>query len=95
MQRSRPCCILVLLYCSDWAFLLLCDFVIFRLESSKLFPPSFSKKVDLRKVNLEVMKPWVESKTQELLGFEDEVVVEYVMGMLESEENQPVSKRSP
>ncbi|PWN23372.1 PWI domain-containing protein [Microstroma glucosiphilum] len=60
-----------------------------QLESSKLFPPSYSKKVDLRKVNLEVMKPWVESKTQELLGFEDEVVVEYVMGMLESEENQP------
>lgn len=41
------------------------------------------------------MKPWVESKTQELLGFEDEVVVEYVMGMLESEENQPVSTEHP
>ncbi|CAO1621360.1 unnamed protein product [Sympodiomycopsis kandeliae] len=60
-----------------------------QLENSGSFPPTFNKKVDLRKVSLQVLKPWIENKLQELLGFEDDVVVEYVMGQLESEENQP------
>ncbi|KAI0034658.1 PWI domain-containing protein [Vararia minispora EC-137] len=52
------------------------------------FPPEFDKKVDMRKVNLEVLRPWVAKKVVELLGMEDELVVEYAMGLLE-DESQP------
>ncbi|KAL0067473.1 hypothetical protein AAF712_005461 [Marasmius tenuissimus] len=47
------------------------------------FPPEFDKKVDMRKVNLNVIRPWIAKKVVELVGFEDEVVVEYAMGLLE------------
>lgn len=43
----------------------------------------------MRKVNIEVIRPWVAKKVVELVGFEDEVVVEYAMGLLE-DESQPV-----
>lgn len=44
----------------------------------------------MRKVELSVMKPWIAKKVIELLGFEDEVVIEYVCGLLEDAAN-PVS----
>lgn len=40
-------------------------------------------QVDMKKVNLQVIKPWIAKKVTELVGFEDEVVVEYAMGLLE------------
>lgn len=43
----------------------------------------------MRKVNLEVIRPWVVKKVIELVGFEDEVVVEYAMGLLEDNQ-EPV-----
>ena len=46
----------------------------------------------MRKVELSVMKPWIAKKTMDLLGFEDEVVIEYVSGLLEDEAN-PVRGR--
>ena len=45
----------------------------------------------MRKVELAVMRPWITKKVVELVGFEDEVVVEYVMGLLE-DKAQPVRK---
>lgn len=48
-----------------------------------------STKVDMRKVNLQVIRPWIAKKVVELVGFEDEVVVEYAMGLLEDKQ-QPV-----
>ena len=45
--------------------------------------------MDIRKVNLNVIRPWVAKKIVSLIGFEDEVVVEYAMGLLE-DESQPV-----
>ena len=47
----------------------------------------------MRKVNLQVIRPWVVKKVVELVGFEDEVVVEYAMGLLE-DDSQPVRLRS-
>ncbi|EED77207.1 predicted protein, partial [Postia placenta Mad-698-R] len=47
-----------------------------------------SAQVDMRKVNLTVIRPWVVKKIIELVGFEDEVVVEYAMGLLE-DDSQP------
>ena len=51
---------------------------------------TLSFQVDMRKVNLSVIRPWVVKKIVELVGFEDEVVVEYAMGLLE-DDSQPVS----
>ncbi|KAI0066869.1 PWI domain-containing protein [Artomyces pyxidatus] len=54
-----------------------------KLLKTMKFPSQFDKKVDMRKVNLDVIRPWVAAKVVELVGFEDEVVVEYAMGLLE------------
>ncbi|EEA19128.1 PWI domain mRNA processing protein, putative [Talaromyces marneffei ATCC 18224] len=48
------------------------------------FPPEFSKKVDMTKVNIEVMKKWIAGKLSELLGDEDDVIIELCFGLLES-----------
>jgi len=39
----------------------------------------------MEKVNLDVIKPWITKKLIEILGFEDDVVMQYVLNMLESE----------
>ncbi|KAL1948855.1 hypothetical protein VTO73DRAFT_10661 [Trametes versicolor] len=56
-----------------------------KLLKTMKFPPEFEKKVDMRKVNLSVIRPWIVKKVIELVGFEDEVVVEYAMGLLEDD----------
>lgn len=43
------------------------------------FPPSFATKVDMRKVNATVMRSWMAKEVTILLGFEDEVVIEYAV----------------
>ena len=48
----------------------------------------------MRKVNLSVIRPWIAKKIVELIGIEDEVVVEYAMGLLEDEQ-QPVCLSFP
>ncbi|GAA6050157.1 hypothetical protein JCM3770_000429 [Rhodotorula araucariae] len=57
------------------------------LLSKTSFPPSFNTKVDIRKVEMAVMKPWITKKVIELLGFEDDVLLEYVFSLLEDNEN--------
>lgn len=47
----------------------------------------------MRKVNMNVIRNWVINKIVELVGFEDEVVVEYAMGLLE-DDSQPVRPAS-
>ncbi|KAN0125559.1 hypothetical protein V8E52_000766 [Russula decolorans] len=59
-----------------------------KLLKSIKFPPQFDTKVDMRKVNLQVIRPWVAKKVVELVGFEDEVLIEYAMGLLE-DKSQP------
>lgn len=39
----------------------------------------------MRKVNMSVIRAWVVNKIGELIGMEDEVLVEYAMGMLEND----------
>lgn len=47
----------------------------------------------MRKVELSVIKPWIANKVKELLGFEDDIVVEYVNGLLE-DDAEPVSSHN-
>ncbi|RKK30125.1 hypothetical protein BFJ66_g1535 [Fusarium oxysporum f. sp. cepae] len=54
-----------------------------RLLKSTRFPPEFSQKVDMQKVNLQVMKKWIASKISDILGSEDDVVIELVFNLIE------------
>lgn len=46
-------------------------------------------QVDTSKVDLNVMRPWVTKRITEILGMEDEVVVEFVINQLEGEKVSP------
>lgn len=54
-----------------------------KLLLSTKFPAEFSQKVDIQKVNVEVIRPWISDEVQRMLGFEDEVVIELVSSMLQ------------
>lgn len=56
-----------------------------KLMKEMKFSESLTKKVDMTKVRLEVIKPWVTEKITTILGIEDDVVIEYVFNQLEAE----------
>ncbi|KAJ3116455.1 hypothetical protein HDU96_009618 [Phlyctochytrium bullatum] len=56
-----------------------------KLLKSMKFPAIYNTKVDLKKVKLSAMKPWITKKVIEIVGMEDEVVVGYVFQLLEAE----------
>lgn len=41
------------------------------------------------RVNLDVLKPWITAKLNEILGLEDDVVIEYVFSQLEEKSLNP------
>ncbi|KAI0553619.1 PWI domain-containing protein [Xylaria curta] len=47
------------------------------------FPPEFNQKVDMQKVNLQVMKKWIASRISEILGSEDDVVIELCFNLID------------
>lgn len=47
----------------------------------------FDLKVDLSKVNVDTMKPWIATRITELLGMEDDVIIEFVYNQLENRVN--------
>ncbi|KAI0009744.1 hypothetical protein F4779DRAFT_617240 [Xylariaceae sp. FL0662B] len=47
------------------------------------FPLEFNQKVDMQKVNHQVMKKWIASKISEILGSEDDVVTELCFNLIE------------
>ncbi|CAJ2678903.1 unnamed protein product [Trifolium pratense] len=55
-----------------------------KLLKSQKFAPELEHLVDTTKVNMEVMKPWITRKVTELLGFEDEVLINFIHGLLEA-----------
>jgi len=60
-----------------------------KLMSQMTFPPEYKLEVDLKKVTLSVMKPWISQRVIELMGFEDEVVIDLVYNMLENNTTKP------
>lgn len=60
-----------------------------KLLKTMTFPEVLEKSVDFKKVSLESMKPWIEKRVTEDLGFEDDVVVNLVQNLLEEEEVNP------
>ncbi|KAK4196895.1 PWI domain-containing protein, partial [Triangularia verruculosa] len=55
-----------------------------KLLKSTKFPPEFNQKVDMTKVNLQVMKKWIAGRITEILSNEDDVVIELVFNLIES-----------
>ncbi|CAO3650756.1 unnamed protein product [Cunninghamella blakesleeana] len=53
------------------------------------FPSEFDQKVNIKKVNLDVIKPWVSNRITQILGLEDDVVVDFTFGLLEEEKPDP------
>lgn len=50
---------------------------------SKLeFPDCFSTKVNIHKVNLSVMENWIDTKVNTILGFEDDIIVQLIVNLL-------------
>ena len=45
------------------------------------FPAEYSIKVNLTKVNWDVMRPWIAQRVTELLGVEDDVLIGYIFGL--------------
>jgi serine/arginine repetitive matrix protein 1 len=37
----------------------------------------------MRKVNMDVLRPWIANRVTELLGFEDEVLINFIYGLLD------------
>jgi len=52
------------------------------------WPPEFSTKVDIKKVDLTVINPWIHRKIVEYLGDEDELLINFIISALE----QPLEK---
>ena len=45
-------------------------------------------QVDMRKVNVDTLKPWITQKVTEYLKFEDDVVIEFIHNQLEERVNK-------
>ena len=55
-----------------------------KLYASKSFPKEFAEKVDMTRVSLDAIRPWIENRVTQLLGDEDEIVNEYCIAQLEA-----------
>lgn len=48
-----------------------------------MITPPLCSQVDVSKVKMDVMKPWIATRVTELLGFEDEVLINFIYGLLD------------
>jgi len=46
------------------------------------FPEHFDTKVDMSKVSVDVLKPWIRRRITEFVGFEDDITINYCMSQL-------------
>merc|ERR1712202_124616 len=53
------------------------------------FEDVLAKKIDMSKVKVDVLKPWITKRTTEMLKIEDDVVVEFIFNQLEEKEPDP------
>lgn len=54
-----------------------------KLMKTMKFADNLEKKIDMKKIQLEVMKPFITQKLNNLMPIEDEVIIEYVFSQLE------------
>merc|ERR1711913_130964 len=60
-----------------------------KLMKQMKFEDILAKKVDMTKVKLDVLKPWITKRISEMLKMEDDVVVEFIFNQLEEKEPDP------
>ncbi|KAG9244458.1 hypothetical protein BJ878DRAFT_506131 [Calycina marina] len=56
------------------------------------FPIEFNQKVDIQKVNADLMKKWMAGRIQEILGSDDDVVIELCFGLFEGARHPDIKK---
>jgi len=54
-----------------------------KLMKQMTWPPEFSTKVDIKKVDLTVINPWIHRKIIDILGEEDELLINFIISALE------------
>jgi PWI domain len=59
--------------------------LIAKMQKAGKFAAILDTKIDIKKVNIDIISKWVSEKTIEVLGFEDEIVINLVINMLQSE----------
>ncbi|KAF4668670.1 ATP-dependent RNA helicase ddx55, partial [Perkinsus olseni] len=50
-----------------------------KLMAKMKFPKSFEKPVDLNRINVDVLRPWVTDRITDIIGTEDEIVIDYAL----------------
>ncbi|KAF4741735.1 ATP-dependent RNA helicase ddx55, partial [Perkinsus olseni] len=50
-----------------------------KLMAKMKFPKSFEKPVDLNRINVDVLRPWVTDRISDIIGTEDEIVIDYAL----------------
>lgn len=60
-----------------------------KLMKQMKFEPCLDQKVDLTKVNIDVLKPWITTKVNNILGMEDDVVINYVFNTFDEPNFNP------
>merc|ERR1711962_333289 len=56
-----------------------------KLMKNMKFAPILDKKVSTSKINMDILKPWITRKVTEMLGMEDDVLIEFIYNQLEEE----------
>jgi len=65
-----------------------------KLILGKVWPEIFDTRINLKKVDLKVIKQWINKKITEILGFEDELVINLAISEIEScDEKGPNPKK--
>jgi serine/arginine repetitive matrix protein 1 len=54
------------------------------MEKNGTFAAILETKVDLKKINIDIMSKWVTERIVQLFGFEDEIVINLIINMLNS-----------
>lgn len=54
------------------------------LKQMKFEEVILTTKIDWTKIKLDVLKPWVTQRVEQLLGMEDDVVTEFIFNQLEA-----------
>lgn len=59
----------------------------------QVFFPSF--QIDMKKIQLEILKPYITSKLNAIIPIEDDVIIEYVFSQLEQSKVIKITNSHP
>ena len=60
------------------------DKLIAKLTAAGKFSPILNQNVDISKVNIDVIQKWCTGKLEEILGFEDEILIGLIINLLQA-----------